>query len=132
MRGPARKPSNILKASGAFTKNPSRGRARADEPEVRGELGEPPERMTEAQREYWNELKGYMHLGVCAENDRPAFTTLVFMYEALWKSDCEVSVMVAFLKALAYFGMTPADRSRVKVTNKPKVDDPWDEFGGKK
>lgn len=128
MRGTKRKPSNILKLSGAFAKNPSRGRARADEPESRGELGDPPGWMTDAQRVAWIELRGYMHAGVCCEADRPMFTATAILYKQVCEPDCPLPVILALMKALASFGMTPADRSRVKVTNKPQAADPWDEF----
>jgi phage terminase small subunit len=68
-----RKPSNLLKMTGAFAKNPDRGRARANEPVPTGELGGPPKHLSPAAKKIWHELAKQLPTGVAADCDRLSF-----------------------------------------------------------
>jgi hypothetical protein len=65
-----RKPSNILELNGAFKRNPSRGRARENEPVSNGEIGEPPAHLQANVAACWHEIVGYAHPLVLCRADR--------------------------------------------------------------
>ena len=55
-----RKPTKYLKLVGAFKKNPKRLKEREGEPEVTAPLGDPPDRLDEAEKARWHELAADM------------------------------------------------------------------------
>jgi hypothetical protein len=68
---PARRvPSAVLKARGAFRKDPARGRARANEPVPTAQVGEAPTFLTAEQRTAWSEIVGAAAPGVLSAMDR--------------------------------------------------------------
>jgi hypothetical protein len=58
MPGRPRTPTAVLEASGAFAKNPKRGRERAGEPESTGGIGDPPACFSVGGElwQLWNEI----------------------------------------------------------------------------
>ena len=126
--GRPRTPSNILKAANAFGKNPKRGEARKNEPKPIGVITDPPEYLTEAQRIIWNEHLTWLPPQTSCVFDSGAFYGLVRLAEAVRQPRYRREDIVAYLKALGLFGMTPADRSRVAAMNQKSGDDEWAEF----
>lgn len=54
--GRPRKPRHVLEDTGAFRKDPARGRARANEATADGPVGEPPSHFNAGQRALWYEI----------------------------------------------------------------------------
>jgi hypothetical protein len=74
--GRPRKSTALLELSGAFRKNPARGRARVSEPVWNGPLGDPPEFFDAAHCAIWTELAQRSPAGVLARSDRAFFEIL--------------------------------------------------------
>lgn len=129
--GRPRTPSNILDARGAFDKNPNR--RRVDEPEPNGDIGEPPERLTEDQRAAWSEIVSTCANGVLCQSDRIAVEVAAVLL-AMFRADPSgiPGAKLARLDSLmARFGMTPSDRSKVSAP-KAKAVNPFAALVGKK
>lgn len=129
-----RKPTSILELSGAFKINPSRGRARENEPETDDELGDAPEHLSAEVRACWDEIVKYSHKGTLSSNDRILVEHGARLLQRLRASNWQVDpkIYIRFEAFLARMGMTPVDRSKVSVLKKKKVDDGTDEFARKK
>ena len=121
-----RKPTNLLKFSGAFRKNPKREREREGEPIPTGPLGEAPAHFSPQQVAVWQELESQAAPGVLTISDRGAFellASLVCAYRIKSQlvgasfSDTKLAGMISQL--YQQFGMTASSRARVKV-NEPK------------
>lgn len=65
-----RKLSNILELTGAFKRNPSRGRARENERTSNGEIGDPPDHMPAKVSECWRRNCEISAAGVLCRADR--------------------------------------------------------------
>jgi hypothetical protein len=126
--GGVRKPTNILKMNGAFDKDPARGRAREGEPEVTEPLDEtPPESFTEEETRAWKDLIKYAPEGVMKSSDYLAVELASRLLAEIRGGEAGASTVNRFQVALACFGMTPADRSRVSVAKTKKKDD-WSDL----
>ena len=68
--GRPRKPRTVLEDTGAFAKDPKRGRARANEPEPTGPIGEAPDYFNASQIQIWNEYAQNAPQGVLERSDR--------------------------------------------------------------
>jgi phage terminase small subunit len=124
-----RKPSNVLKMSGAFDKNPDRGRARANEPVPAGELGGPPKHLSPAAKKIWLELAKQLPAGVAADCDRLSFELIVTLMSRFRDGSIRGFELTAMNSLLSRFGLTPADRSRISVTPaKPSDHDEWSDL----
>ena len=112
-----RTPSNVLQMRGAFDKNPKRGREREGEPEANGEIGEPPESLSEDAKKCWFEIEGLLAPGVLCRSDRLALemaaSLLVQMREMKWVAPA--ALIARYEAQIGKFGMTPSDRSKVSV-----------------
>jgi hypothetical protein len=123
-----RKPTAVLEASGAFLKNPQR--KRPAEPQPSGVLGDPPPHLEREETLTWHELAANIPPGVATNADRHTFEMLVclmvgFRHRRL--NGAELSQLTALS---GRFGMTPADRSKVKVAN-DNAQDPLEAFLGR-
>jgi phage terminase small subunit len=118
-----RKPTNVLELKGAFKKDPQRGASRENEPEAAGEIGDPPERLTEFERECWRDLVSLCHAGVLCAADR-LFVEYGARVLAQLRSATEIDpkLGIRFETVCARLGMTPSDRSKVQAV-KPKEDE---------
>lgn len=113
-----RTPTTILDARGAFKKNPNR--ARPDEPDANGDLGEPPPHLTDYEQECWNEFVAGGFPGVLCKADRVGVELVAVL---LAKSRTSPATFLAaernqLIKLLGQFGRTPADRSKIVVPKK--------------
>jgi len=104
-------------------------RERENEPEAVGDVGDPPEWLTEIERGCWIELVALSHEGVLCTADR-AFIEYGARVWAQLRSEKTIDPKLAirFENVLARLGMTPADRSRVSAAKKNGEADPYDEF----
>ena len=140
-----RKPSKILEFSGAFKKNPARGRARANEPKYTGGIGEPPDWLDAHALEEWRRVTPHLDFaGVCAPVENTALAAYCLAVSHLRKAQAEifrdgVTIMtesglkkhpaVGIVKDCqatirqfsAEFGITPASRSKVQAAPKEET-----------
>lgn len=135
-----RKPSALLEASGAFDKNPSRRRARENEPIPEGELGNPPAEWVRdkgvKQRcadlfDIWTEIVSQAPPGVLTSADRMHVETLCYLMYRIRRAVAGYGKATAgdfnqLNKGLAQIGMIPSERSRVHGKKKqPEGEDEW-------
>jgi hypothetical protein len=101
---------------GAFDHNPARGRAREGEPLNNALLGGPDAGLEPTLQQLWVEVQAKLVDGVALESDRYAFTSMIRLIAKENRhgelSGAEGARLDRLYKS---FGMTPADRSRVKV-----------------
>lgn len=129
-----RKPSNVLELHGAFAKNPARGRERDGEPDETpinpADLPVPLE-LDSTEAYAWRYMVDKPYPGTVTARDVPAFTLMVKLWtNIMYRPPLDMKEVARFQSLLAVFGMTPADRSRVKVLAMAKTAeaDPTDEF----
>lgn len=126
-----RKPTNVLQLAGAFKKDPRRALARINEPPPEGDMGDPPDHLTDEERLCWLELVGLCHAGVLCRADR----AFVEYASRVWaqirtQADFDPKLGIRFEAICSKLGMTPADRSRVQMTMAKPSANPYEEFGG--
>lgn len=114
-----RTPTTVLKLRGAFKEHPKREKDRAGEPEVLEPLGLPPENLNEAQAARWREIAGWCAWLTVA--DRPMVELVARLWQAVRDGDAGAPELKTLVTCLSHLGMTPADRSKVKVPTKPKA-----------
>jgi hypothetical protein len=123
-----RKPTAMIELSGGFKTHKNRLEARADEPEPDGPIGEAPESFSDDERAMWDELVSIAHAGVPTRADRPAMEMLARMFTRFRaREEMTAAELARIHSLLASFGMTPADRSRVKAPPKKEAN-PFAEF----
>ena len=105
-------------------------RERENEPELVGEIGDPPAWLTEIERGCWIELVALCHEGVLCAADRPFMEYGARVWAQL-RSEAAIDpkLGIRFETVCARLGMTPADRSKVSAKKKDAGKDPYGEFG---
>jgi phage terminase small subunit len=125
-----RTPTKLLQLKGAFKVHPERKVEREGEPEGDGLPGDPPDTLTPAEQAAWREIVSLAYPGTLSSGDRLALeygaTLLVYLRQERYM--VPAPLLGRWEAFLAKFGMTPADRSRVKSTVKKKDDDGISEF----
>lgn len=123
-----RKPTNVLEFTGAFKKNPARGRERANEPKPTAAADSTaPDWMNETEVKCWDWIRIRCAPGVLANSDEGALE-LAAELRALVITRKADSKDRTLLKALyTELGMTPASRSKVHVPS-ANTDKPVNEF----
>lgn len=121
-----RKPTETLKAKGAFIKDPQRTR---EDAATRGPLGDPPGSLPVEMHSTWVELADDAPLNVLTRADRPMFEMLVFLqytFRLHMTGAAKWNGRQAALLATLYTrcGMTPSDRSKVRGTEPKGEPDP--------
>ena len=130
-RGRPRTPTDLAITKGAFIPHPERLAARAGEPVDVRPLGDPPAYFNDGMVEVWREVVSWAPAGVLKFADRGAVEVLAraihsfrqLTEEVVTKSgeviDVEKQAKAADAKSilamLGAFGMTPADRSKVRI-----------------
>src|SRR6185369_8162282 len=110
-----RKPTAVLEQTGAFARNPKRKKARENEPQPTGPLGEPPEGLDGQEQKAWRYLASLIPPGVARNSDRVAMEEMSRLYVACQSNRATLGERQLLQKYQTMFGMTPADRSRVKA-----------------
>lgn len=121
--GRNRLPTNVHEMRGSYKKNPNR--RPKDEPaaEDSGPIGDPPGYFDEGQTRCWNEIVRKCHDGVLTEADSIAVEMAAVLLAQFRDDpvDFKAAKIVRLDSLLARFGMTPSDRTKVKVPTKPKA-----------
>ncbi len=123
--GRPRKPTATLEASGAFIKDPQR--RRPAEPIPSGELGAPPISLDREEVAMWHEMAGILPPGVAKNSDRPTFELLVCLMVGFRHRRLTGTELGQLIALQGRFGMTPADRSKVRVSD-DNAQDPLEAF----
>jgi hypothetical protein len=124
--GRPRTPTNLLDARSAFKKHPERRAERADEPIVTEPLGEPPSAFTGDQLQAWKEIAEYAPGGVLTRADRHAVEEAARLLAMSRAGSATTADRRALHSLLGQFGMTPANRSKVRGSGAEK---PQNKFG---
>lgn len=126
MGGRPRKPTNLLQLTGAFKKNPARGRSREYEPKPEGELGGPPEcwdaETSEGERliAIWEELVANVPEGVLTSADRFHVELTCRLMRRVRSGFGKTSDFGQLNVLLGKMGLNPSDRSRVATVEAEK------------
>ena len=111
-----RTPTTVLKLRGAFKNHPEREKERENEPEVTEPLGAAPDKLDESQTARWNEIATWCPWLTVA--DRVLVELVCRLWTASRNNTASPADYKTLLSALAHLGMTPVDRSKVKVSAK--------------
>ncbi len=125
-----RKPTALLESSGAFLKHPERRKEREGEPQPTGELGDPPDDLGREEKAAWRYLANLLPTGVATNMDRAAFEEMACLRVICRGGRATAAERQQYSNYLSRFGMTPADRSRVKSAKDEKSNSPWDKLMG--
>lgn len=126
-----RQPLAKARLTGADRKHPERFRARA-EPAASGQrVGSPPAYLNADAKAAWKEL--VRDLGWLSREDRHAVEVAALSVSALRMTvkagEAPTAALIsASRQALAALGATPADRSKIHVTDDGDQDDPFAKF----
>lgn len=132
MAGRPRTPSNVLKLRGADKKHPERMREREHEPENVDPIGDPPACLSKTEQAAWREIIDNACPGVLGKADRFAIEEMARLLVKLRlqkKVRGKGRKMVIdkpmlgekalFSQWCSRIGMTPADRSKIKIPPPP-------------
>lgn len=133
MAGRPKTPTNVLELKGAYKKDPQRKPNPGTEPELKAGIGDPPDYMDGDAKSMWKELVSQACVGTLGDSDRAIMeiaSTLMAEFRRGGRdengrplfTDARLSRLQA---ALGQLGMTPADRSKVKVPQKAKPSNPF-------
>ena len=124
-----RKSKNVLEASGAFVKNPKRGKDREHEPTCNAPLGSAPDYFNVEQIKVWKEIEDICPYGVLFNADRlgvEALTMLIYDFRAAPQKF--TAAMYAQMKSyIGLLGLSPIDRAKLKVQSSEEKE--TNEFG---
>ena len=122
-----RKPTNILAFSGAFKKNPARGRARAHEPKPTAEAASAaPDWMNDTEKKCWDWIRSRCAAGVLANSDEGALELAAELRALVITREADSKDRTLLKSLYTELGMTPASRSKVHVPTNSDV--PANEF----
>jgi hypothetical protein len=122
-----RKPTAMLETTGAFVIHPERQRERAAEPKPTAGLGDPPANYGREQKAIWHEIAATLPYGVAGNSDRTAFGKLVRLEAEDRHGRLTGAEQGLLVSLFGKFGMTPSDRSKVRISN-DSAQDPLEEF----
>lgn len=108
-----RKPTNLLAFTGAFKKDPARGRARAHEPKVSSELGPMPPGLTQHEQRAWQIIVSNAPAGVLKGSDFVIVHLAASLYGQLLAGNRKPQVLGQLRLVLTQLGMTPSALSTV-------------------
>ena len=123
-------PTSILDAKGAYKKNPSR--KQSGEPKPRMGIGSAPT-VTNASVEFasvWDEVVGMVCPGVLGNSDRIALEAMchLLIQFRLDPLDFPATKLSRLEALLGKFGMTPADRAKIKISDDDEPEKPEDQY----
>lgn len=124
-RGRPRKPMQLALLDGSFSKNPQRYRDRlsAEIPTLRNPLGSPPEGLNQWELAAWHEITSYAPPGTFGESDRIAVELTARLMGRVRTGRAKASDIQTLRAMLSEFGLTPASRSKIKLTGEAPVPD---------
>ena len=130
--GRPRTPTNILEIRGAYRTHPERRKQRANEPTGIPGLGEPPERLDEAEKAAWAEIAATCAQGVLTQADRLVVemsARLLVEFRDMGR-DFQTAKLGLLRSLLGSCGMSPSDRTKVGVA-KPEAVNRFAKFADK-
>jgi hypothetical protein len=111
-----RTPTALLETRGSFRRHPDRLRKREGEPKPSMlPLGDPPESFDEAHLTAWKDIVRCAPTGVLTQYDELIVELGARLLVKVRSAGCGAAVLGQYRGLLASLGLTPADRSRVKV-----------------
>ena len=119
------KATGAIAANGGFKTNPNRRRI---DPPSAGEIGKPPEHLSEEEKATWQELVATSPQGVLQASDSVAVELAVTLLSDYRRDRASFNAgrLAVLQKALSAIGRTPIDRGRVAVAPLPAdPNDPW-------
>lgn len=115
------KPNYLKIINGSAKHNPDRHREDHLIPDDVGPLGDPPENLDEHLKCIWEEIVHQVHPDIIQQSDRLTLEQFCRVVHEIRTGDKFVSAQHQRYQAYAaMFGMSPADRQRVKIKEKPK------------
>lgn len=118
---PLAKPTAVLAFTGAFKKDPARGRARAGEPQPRARLAEePPAHLDADSAGVWAEIMAVVPLDVLGNCDALAVEVaarLTVRMRTMEPEDFNAAIFTQLMRALGELGMSPLGRVKIKMTD---------------
>jgi hypothetical protein len=123
--GRPRKPTELLRLSGAYKNHPGRAADRVDEPIPHGELGNPPSFFTDEQLAVWDQIVRDCPPGVLKITDTFAVEMAVYAVLKVRRGDGSAADLAQAKAMLSQFGMTPSSRTTVAGTD---ADQGFNEF----
>lgn len=121
------KPTKLLELSGSFISHPDRKRAREGEPVPNKPIGAPPKHLSKEAKAMWRDVVKTVPAGVIGDCDKWALEALCVLFCRFRAGTIKSMEMTALNSLFTRFGLTPADRARVKASaTQQKEDDPWD------
>ena len=115
--------------NGSAKHNPGREKDPHLMPQPPVGLGDPPDFFSDDLKTIWVEVSKTIPNGVACESDRTSFEMLCRVIHQIRTSDQFISSQCSqFVSLASRFGLTPADRQKVRVIENPK-DNPFDDFG---
>lgn len=115
-----RKPTNVLKLTGAYEQSPSRKHDRDYEPEGAEFPKRPPKNFSSDEKAMWEELVESVPPGVLQFQDKYIVEKLAVSFNQFrkHKAHTKPNIMAEIRHCLGQLGMTPADRSRIISSRK--------------
>lgn len=110
-----RKPTNVLKITGAAQAHPERIRARAEEPIDDRPLGPPPEWLRPDQKVAWLEIERLAPWLAQADRLAVEVTAVLLVTFRVAQSSMTPALVTRLEAMLGRLGLTPADRSKVTI-----------------
>ena len=121
-----RKPTSQLSEL-TLKRNTGRYADRANEPKPTNILGPPPKHLAPTQKKLWKELVKRIPDGVLYDCDTYIVELTVRLIEKMRTGTLMTSEVSQYRGCLASLGLTPADRSRVSVSEPQTDDEPFSE-----
>lgn len=122
-----RTPTKVLELRGTFKKHPERKAEREREPEPKGGLGKAPATLDEAERARWKEIAKWCTWLTIA--DRPLVEITCQLWMLARKRAAGPGELKQLVANLTRLGMTPSNRSKVKVPDAlKKIKNPFSAF----
>ena len=116
------KPNYLKVLNGSAKQHPERHRDDHLIPEPENDIGEAPSHLDAAVALIWDEVVELIPQGVAGDSDRLALELLCrVLFEIRTSEKFIASHYQQFVSLASRFGLTPADRQRVKVPEKPKA-----------
>jgi len=110
----------VLQLNGAFNKNPARGRARANEPQVSGELGNAPSFLSKDEKAVWRQIRRTCTwLSSADQLPVEAICKLVWRIRSGAAKSSDFGVLNSLMASV---GIPAAHRSKVQMPTKEEKD----------
>lgn len=130
MAGRPRTPTVIHRLRGNEQKHPERMRERALEPKATGPLGECPRELGAEVARAWDYLADSCPPGMLTRIDRVLVQKAAIILARVWADPMGIDVkeINTLVNCLSKLGMTPVDRSKVKVEDPPEQANPFSDM----